>query len=164
MENFCFAEKKSFLAHAKHPIKKSIFQRTMTPTSHYIKANEQSRFLSATTYCELAVHLLFFEKYQSCVCTTVTLSHRFKAFSPAFCMQNRFRYEPPESFTKSFPTELWIVPGVQRFANLWCAFWLLFAQRKKWQPVLPRRKFRGFANLKAAHRSDIFAAQQLKPF
>ncbi|MGI6196728.1 MAG: hypothetical protein ACOYIO_06580 [Eubacteriales bacterium] len=44
------------------PIKKSFFQRTTTSTSHYTKANEQSRFLSATTYCELAVHLFFFAK------------------------------------------------------------------------------------------------------
>ena len=84
------------------PIKKSFFQRTTTPILHYTKANEQSRFLSATTYCELAVHLLFFEKYQSCVCTTVILSHRFKAFSSAFCRQNRFRNEPPENFAEFF--------------------------------------------------------------
>ena len=104
------------------PIKKSFFQRTTTPTSHCNKTNVQSRFLSATTYCELAVHLLFFEKYQSCVSCTATLSHRFKAFTPAFCGQNRFRYVLPEISAKSLPTELWIVPGVQRFANLWCTF------------------------------------------
>ena len=43
-------------------IKKNFFQRTAATISHYTKANEQSRFLSATTYCELAVHLLIFEK------------------------------------------------------------------------------------------------------
>ena len=91
------------------PIKKSFFQRTTTSTSHYIKANEQLQILSATTYCELAVQQLFFEKYQSCVCTTVTLSHRFKAFTPAFCRQNRFRHEPPKNFANSLPAELWIV-------------------------------------------------------
>ena len=52
--------------------------------------------------------------------------------------------------------------GSQGFAP--CAFWVLLAQRKKWQPVLPRRKLRGSANLDSAHRSDIFAPQQLKPF
>ena len=160
---FCFAEKKSFLAHAKHPIKKSIFQRTMTPTLHYIKANEQSRFLSAKTCCELAVQQFFFEKQQSCVCTTVTLSHRFKAFSPAFCRQNRFRHEPPTISAKSLPTELWIVPGVQRFANLWCTFGS-FRTREKHEKRPFRRKFRGFSNLDSAHRSRSFAPQQLKPF
>ena len=103
---FVLRKRAVFLAHAKHPIKKSIFQRTMTPTSHCNKTNVQSRFLSATTYCELAVHLLIFEKHQSCVCTTVTLSHRFKASSPAFCRQNRFRQKPLELFAKSLPAEL----------------------------------------------------------
>ena len=106
MKFILIRDKGVFLAHAKHPIKKSIFQRTMTPTSHYTKANKQLQILSAIPYCELAVKQLFFEKHQSCVCTTVTLSRRFKAFTPPFCRQNRFRYEPPESFTKSFPAEL----------------------------------------------------------
>ena len=48
----------------------------------------------------------FSEKHQSCVCTTITLSHRFKAFSPAFCGQNRFRHEPPENFAKLLPAVL----------------------------------------------------------
>ena len=81
-------------------------QRTAVTSSHRTKANEQLQILSATTYCELAVKQLFFEKHQSCVCTTVTLSHRFKAFTPAFCGQNRFRHEPPENFAKLLPTEL----------------------------------------------------------
>ena len=65
------------------------------------------------------------------LCCKVWASHRFKAFSPAFCRQNRFRHEPPESFTKSFPAELWIVPGVQRFANLWRAFWFFLHDAKR---------------------------------
>ena len=76
---------KLFQLMQSQPIKKSIFQRTTTPTSYRTKANAQLQILSAITYCELAVKQLFFEKYQSCVCTTVTLSHRFKAFTPAFC-------------------------------------------------------------------------------
>ena len=88
------------------PIKKSIFQRTTTPTSHRTKANVQSHVLSATTYCELAVKQLFFEKQRSCVCCIVSLSHRFKAFSPPFCRQNRFRHMPPEIFAKLLPAEL----------------------------------------------------------
>ena len=95
-----------FLLIQGYPIKKKLFQRTTTPTSHYTQTNVQSRILSATTYCELAVHLLIFEKHPSCVCTTVTLSHRFKAFTPAFCGQNRFRHEPPEVSAKSLPAEL----------------------------------------------------------
>ena len=110
---------------------KNFSQRTAATTSHRTKANKQSQISSAKTYCKLAVHLLIFEKHQSCVCTTVTLSHRFKAFSPAFCRQNRFRHEPPEISAKSLPTELWIVPGVQRFANLWRAFWFFLHDAKR---------------------------------
>ena len=58
------------------PIKKSFFQRTTTPTSHYIKANEQSRFLSATTHCELAVQQFIFGK------TSVLRLHYDTPFAP----------------------------------------------------------------------------------
>jgi hypothetical protein len=89
-----------------NPIKKNFFQHTTATTSHCTKANVQLQILSAKTCCELAVQQSIFEKYQSCVCTTVTLSHRFKAFSPPFCRQNRFRQEPPEISAKSLPAEL----------------------------------------------------------
>ena len=89
-----------------YPIKKSIFQRTTTPTSHCTKTNVQQPFSNTACYCELAVKQLFFEKHRSCVCTTVTLSHRFKAFSPPFCGQNRFRLVSPEISAKSLPAEL----------------------------------------------------------
>ena len=68
-----------------YPIKKSFFQHTQhTKISNLYrtKANKQLQISSATTYCELAVKQLFFEKPQSCVSTTATLSHRFKS-SPA---------------------------------------------------------------------------------
>ena len=133
MANFWFAKKANFFSSCKAQ-RKTFSQRTAATTSHRTKANEQLQFSSAKTYCKLAVQHSFFEQYRSCVCTTVTLSHRFKAFTPAFCRQNRFRHEPPESFTKSFPTELWIVPGVQRFANLWCTFGS-FRTREKNKPV-----------------------------
>ena len=89
-----------------YPIKKRIFQHTKISISHRTKANEQLQISSAKTYCELAVQQSFFEKHQSCVCGTATLSHRFKAFSPAFCGQNRFRHVPPENFAEFFSTEL----------------------------------------------------------
>ena len=82
-KSFWFEEKGYFFRFIQsQPIKKSFFQRTTTPTSHYTKANEQSHISSATTYCELAVQHPFFETSQSCVSTTATLSHRFKS-SPA---------------------------------------------------------------------------------
>ena len=85
-----------------YPIKKSFFQHTKISTSHYTKANAQLQISSAKTYCELAVQQSFFEKHQSCVCTAVTLPHRFKAFSPPFCAKNRVRLVPSENFAKIF--------------------------------------------------------------
>ena len=105
----------------------------------------------------------FSKKHRSCVCTAVTLSHRFKAFSPAFCGQNRLRHEPPKISAKSLPAELWIVPGVQRFANLWCTFGS-FRTREKHEKRSHCREHRGSANLESAHRNGSFAPQQLKPF
>ena len=135
-ENLLFCWKGLFFQHMQSQlIKKSFFQLTTTPTSHCNKTNVQQPFSNIACYCELAVKQLFFEKSQSCVCTTVTLSHRFKAFSPAFCGQNRFRQKPPEVSAKSLPTELWIVPGVQRFANLWCAFWFFLHNAKSTKNV-----------------------------
>ena len=96
-EIFCFAIKAFFRLMQSRPIKKSIFQHTKTSISHRTKANEQLQILSAITYCELAVKQLFSKKYRSCVSTAVTLSHRFKAFTPAFCRQNRFRQKPSEN-------------------------------------------------------------------
>ena len=56
--------------------------------------------------CTADARPMFSKKHQSCVCTAVTLSHRFKAFSPAFCRPNRFRHVPLEIFAKSLPAEL----------------------------------------------------------
>jgi hypothetical protein len=43
-------------------------------------------------------------------------------------------------------------------------FLVLFAQRKKHEKRSFRKKLRGSANLKSAHRNGSFAPQQLKPF
>ena len=114
-----------------YPIKKNCFQHTADAASHRNKTNVQLQILSAKTYCELAVKQLFFKKYQSCVWCTVTLSHRFKAFWPAFCRQNRFRHVPPENFAKSLPTELWIVPRSPEVRKPLACFLVLFARCKK---------------------------------
>ena len=103
---FGLRKRTAFSTHAKLSDKEKLFKHTKTPTSHRTKANVQLQILSAKIYCELAVQQSFFEKSQSCVCTTVTLSHRFKAFTPAFCGQNRFRHVPSEVSAKSLPAEL----------------------------------------------------------
>ena len=71
-----------FSAHAKLSDKEKLFSAQENPISHCTKANTQSQILSAITYCKLAVQQSIFEKHQSCVSTTATLSHRFKS-SPA---------------------------------------------------------------------------------
>ena len=58
---------------------KSSFQHGQTSTFHRTQTNVQSQISSAKPHCELAVQYPIFETLQSCVCTTVTLSHRFKS-------------------------------------------------------------------------------------
>ena len=145
----------------------TLFQRTKTPTSYYTKANAQLQFSSAITICELAVHLLIFEKYQSCVCTTVTLSHRFRAF--ARLCAGVLRAKPvsagaAESFCKVNSGRALNRPRSPEVRKPLVCFLVLFAQRKKHEKRPLCRKLRGFANLEPAHRSDSFAPQQLKPF
>ena len=133
---FVLQKRAVFSAHAKQPDKeKTPFstEKLQLPTAP--KLTSSYTFHPRQPTVSLQYTFSFSKKYPSCVCTTVTLSHRFKAFTPAFCRQNRFRYEPPESFTKSFPAELWIVPGVQRFANLWCAFWFFLHNAKSTKNV-----------------------------
>ena len=71
-----------FSVYEKPSDKEKLFQHTKISISHCIKTNVQLQISSAKPYCELAVQQSFFEKHRSCVCTTATLSHRFKS-SPA---------------------------------------------------------------------------------
>ena len=64
------------------PIKKSFFQQNKTSISHRTQTNVQQQISSVKSYCELAAKQPIFETLQSCVSSTVTLSHRFKS-SPA---------------------------------------------------------------------------------
>ena len=62
--------------------RKAFSRRTAATLFHCAQTNVQQPFLNSICYCELAVKQPIFETLQSCVCTTVTLSHRFKS-SPA---------------------------------------------------------------------------------
>ena len=62
--------------------RKAFSQHTKISTFHYTQTNVQQPFSNTTCHCELAESSLFFVTSQSCVCTKVTLSHRFKS-SPA---------------------------------------------------------------------------------
>ncbi len=62
-------------------------------------------------------------------------------------------------FRQSFES----LPGSPEGRNPRRVFAVLFARRKKYQPVLPYRELRGFPNLDSAHRNGGFAQTQLKP-
>ena len=73
----------AFSTYAKPPnIRKAFSQHSKIENSHRTQTNVQLPFLNSTCYCELAAKQPFFETSQSCVSTTVFLSHRFKS-SPA---------------------------------------------------------------------------------
>ena len=106
-KTFWFAEKGCFFSSCKANRKrKAFFSTPQQPLRTAPKLTSNCKFYPRQPTVSLQYNNPFSKKHQSCVCTTVTLSHRFKAFSPAFCGQNRFRQEPPENFTKSFSTEL----------------------------------------------------------
>ena len=106
-KTFGLRKRQTFSAHAKLSNKEKAFfstQRHRLPTAPKLTCSNSFRILFATV--SLQHNNSFSKKHQSCVCTTATLSHRFKAFTPAFCGQNRFRHEPPKNFANSLPAEL----------------------------------------------------------
>ena len=125
---FGLRKRTAFSAHAKPPKKKSFFQHTTATTSHCNKTNVQSRFLSATTYCELAVQQSFFVK------TSVLRLHCGNPFAPIQSLFAGVLQAKPVSariagkLYKIFSGRA-LNRGSQGFAPR--AFWLLFAQRKK---------------------------------
>ena len=113
--------------------RKAFSQHSKTSTFHHTQTNVQLQISSAKPHCELAAKQPFFETSQSCVCTKVTLSHRFKS-SPAILgnatdfraagylmMAGHFRQNHESSGDLNRRSQ----DGVP------CAFWLLFARRKK---------------------------------
>ena len=144
---------------------KSSFQHGQTSTFHRTQTNVQSQISSAKPHCELAVQYPIFETLQSCVCTTVTLSHRFKS-------------SPSIPGNLAIPGTAGYMMNAGRFRNNYISTGDLNRGRRTESRVLfgyflhdaksdnsysLRREIRGSANLEPAHRSDIFAPQQLKP-
>ena len=81
-KGFWVTKKQRFQFVQSQPIKKSFFSTRQNLNFHRTPTNVQQPFLNTACHCELAAKQPFFETSQSCVCTTVTLSHRFKS-SPA---------------------------------------------------------------------------------
>ena len=125
----------------------------------------QSQISSAKSHCELAAKQPIFETLQSCVCTTVTLSHRFKS-SPAisgkvvipgvagYLMNAGHFYE---SHVSSGDLNRPRSPEVRK-PLVYSPF---FSYKRKEKNRFPFGKFRGSANLESARRSRGFA--NIKP-
>ena len=130
---FSLRKRRLFQLMQDQPIKKSFFQRGKLSISHRNKTNVQQPFSNTACHCELAERCLFFETSQPCVSTTVTLSHRFKS-SPAIPgkvkMPDAAGYMMKAGhFSKSHESSGDLNRRSQD--GVPCAFWLLFAQRKK---------------------------------
>ena len=77
MKNFLVCEKGLFFQIMQSQLlKKTFSRRTAATISHRTKANVQQFFSNIACYCELAVHLFFFEK------TSVLRLHYGNPFAP----------------------------------------------------------------------------------
>ena len=145
------------------PIKKRIFQHTKISISHRNKTNAQQPFSNIACHCELAVHLLLFEK------TSVLRLHYGNPFAPIQSLFADVLQAKPVSaraagkLCKLTSGRALNRPRSPEVRKPLVCFLVLFAQRKKHEKRSFRRKLRGFANLESAHRSRGFAPQQLKP-
>ena len=133
-KSFCLRKKLAFSTHVKPTDKEKLFLNTaklQLPTAPKLTCSH--KFHPRNPTVSLQYNNPFFENSQSCVSTKVTLSHRFKS-SPAIpgkvalpgvagyiMMAGHFR----ENHVSSGDLNRRSQDGVP------CAFWLLFAQRKK---------------------------------
>ena len=109
----CFKSKLSInasllLANAK--LQKFIWLKTFNQysaktNSHRNKDNVQLPFSNAACPCKLAVWYPISEKNRSCVCTTISLSHRFKTSEIARRTIYRFRDESRKCHEKNYSVE-----------------------------------------------------------
>ena len=170
---------------------KSSFQHGQTSTFHRTQTNVQSQISSAKPHCELAVQYPIFETLQSCVCTTVTLSHRFKS-SPSIpgnlaipgtagYMMNtgRFRnnYISTGDLNRGRRTESRVLFGyflhdaksdnsfsLQRTSRFCKPRFSALQYTFPLTKLNPFETFRGFSNLNSARRNGGFALTKLNPF
>ena len=103
LKNFLVCGNGILSAHAKPTNKEKLFlSMAKLQLSTAPKLTCSHKFHLRKPYCELAAKHPFFETAQSCVSSTASISHRFKAFSPPFCAKNRFRLVPSENSAKIF--------------------------------------------------------------
>ena len=186
-KTFGLRKRRPFFDSYQDRLKKSFFSDTVVTISHCNKSNVQLQISSAKSYCELAAKQPFFETSQSCVSTTVSLSHRFKsspsipgkiaAFRTAgyLMMAGHLHKNYVSSGDLNRPRS----PEVRKPLGY---FWFFSYKRKERKNVpsqeVPRfskprisaqrnnlvqtklnpfEKFRGFPNLKSAHQNNDFA-------
>ena len=156
----------AFSTYAKPPnIRKAFSQHSKIENSHRTQTNVQQPFSNVACRCELAAKQPIFETLQSCVCTTASLSHRFKS-SPAipgnFAISGTAGYMMNAGhFSESHVSSGDLNRGRRTESRVLFGYFLHDAKSDK---PFPFREIRGSANLKSARRSCGFALTKLKPF
>ena len=135
LKNFLVCGNGILSAHAKPTNKEKLFlSMAKLQLSTAPKLTCSHKFHLRKPYCELAAKHPFFETSQSCVSSTASISHRFKAFSPPFCAKNRFRLVPPEAMLNFLRQSFESSPGVQRAAALGVFLWYFLHAAKSTNP------------------------------
>ena len=150
------------------PIKKAFSRRTAATISHFTQTNVQQSFSNIACHCELAAKQPIFETLQSCVCTKVTLSHRFKS-SPAipgnltvFCtagylmMAGHFSYNHVSSGDLNRPRE-------SRGSQTSGVLLVLFVQAKRIKPF-PFRELSRFSKPRISPPEQQLPTNKIKTF
>ena len=114
-----------------YPIKKRIFQHTKISISHRNKTNAQQPFSNIACHCELAVHLLLFEK------TSVLRLHCGNPFAPIQSLYTAVLWAKPVSaraagkLCKITSSRALNRPRSPEVRKPLACFLILFARRKK---------------------------------
>ena len=135
-------------------LKKTFSQRTAATTSHYTQTNVQQPFSNIACHCELAVHLLIFEK------TSVLRLHYGNPFAPIQSLYAAVLQAKPVSSRAA--GKLYKIfsgralnrprsPEVRKPLACFLRYFLHDAKSNK--NVSPSGELRGFANLESAHKT-----------
>ena len=157
-QKFLFCTSKKFTAHTNFPCShpKQPFSALRFP------------FQRPLTYCLQRMHPFFCCSLNSLRCKAGA-SHRFKSLPAipgevAACRQTGYLMNAGHFRKNLVSTGDLNRPRSPEVRKPLACFVVLFARRKKHEKRSFSRELRGSTNLKSAHRSDIFAPQQLKPF
>ena len=127
---------KLFQPTQSHPIKEKLFSTHKIPTSHRTKLTCSSPFRIALAAVSLQYNNSFSKNYGLALAVqppfrTDSNPHRRYAAKLQFPVLPVTWWMPVTLATIMYRAEIWIVPGVQRFANLWRAFWFFLHDAKR---------------------------------